>query len=92
MSYKKGDIVVVKFPFVLKDGSEIQKGHCSKQTKQIYPVKFTIVTAKRISLGPNRPERPDKPDRQNELNRLNGPDQREKPNRPEKPEKPEKPD
>jgi mRNA-degrading endonuclease toxin of MazEF toxin-antitoxin module len=26
MSYKKGDIVVVKFPFVLKDGSEIQKG------------------------------------------------------------------
>jgi len=26
MSYKKGDIVVVKFPFALRDGSEIQKG------------------------------------------------------------------
>ena len=26
MNYKKGDIVVVKFPFVLRNGSEIQKG------------------------------------------------------------------
>jgi mRNA interferase MazF len=26
MSYKKGDIVVVKFPFILKGGSEKQKG------------------------------------------------------------------
>jgi mRNA-degrading endonuclease toxin of MazEF toxin-antitoxin module len=26
MSYKKGDIVVVKFPFALRDGNEIQKG------------------------------------------------------------------
>jgi len=26
MSYKKGDIVVVRFPFALKNGSEIQKG------------------------------------------------------------------
>jgi mRNA-degrading endonuclease toxin of MazEF toxin-antitoxin module len=26
MSYKKGDIVVVKFPFILKEGSEKQKG------------------------------------------------------------------
>jgi mRNA-degrading endonuclease toxin of MazEF toxin-antitoxin module len=29
MSYKKGDIVVVRFPFVLKNGSEIQKGRPS---------------------------------------------------------------
>ena len=26
MSYKKGDIVVVKFPFLLREGSEKQKG------------------------------------------------------------------
>ena len=26
MSCKKGDIVVVKFPFILKEGSEKQKG------------------------------------------------------------------
>ena len=26
MSYKNGDIVVVRFPFALKNGSEIQKG------------------------------------------------------------------
>ena len=26
MSYKKGDIVVVKFPFVLQNGNEVQKG------------------------------------------------------------------
>ena len=26
MSYKKRDIVVVKFPFILKEGSEKQKG------------------------------------------------------------------
>jgi len=26
MSYKKGDIVVVRFPFALRNGSEIQKG------------------------------------------------------------------
>ncbi len=26
MSYKKGDIVVVRFPFVLINGSEVQKG------------------------------------------------------------------
>ena len=26
MNYKKGDIVVVKFPFALRNGSEIQKG------------------------------------------------------------------
>ncbi|MGR3302153.1 MAG: type II toxin-antitoxin system PemK/MazF family toxin [Candidatus Scalindua sp.] len=26
MSYKKGDIVVVKFPFILKESAEIQKG------------------------------------------------------------------
>ena len=26
MSYKNGDIVVVRFPFVLKNGDEIQKG------------------------------------------------------------------
>ena len=26
MSYKKGDIVVVKFPFALRNGNEIQKG------------------------------------------------------------------
>jgi mRNA-degrading endonuclease toxin of MazEF toxin-antitoxin module len=29
MSYKKGDIVVVRFPFVLKNGNEIQKGRPS---------------------------------------------------------------
>lgn len=26
MSYKRGDIVIVKFPFILKEGSEKQKG------------------------------------------------------------------
>jgi mRNA-degrading endonuclease toxin of MazEF toxin-antitoxin module len=26
MNYKKGDIVVVKFPFVLRNGREVQKG------------------------------------------------------------------
>ena len=26
MNYKKGDIVVVKFPFILKEKGEIQKG------------------------------------------------------------------
>ena len=26
MSYKKGDVVVVKFPFILKNGREVQKG------------------------------------------------------------------
>ena len=26
MNYKKGDIVVVRFPFVLRNGSEVQKG------------------------------------------------------------------
>ncbi|MBI5182727.1 MAG: type II toxin-antitoxin system PemK/MazF family toxin [Nitrospirae bacterium] len=26
MSYKRGDIVVVKFPFIIKEGSEKQKG------------------------------------------------------------------
>jgi len=26
MNYKKGDVVVVKFPFALRNGSEIQKG------------------------------------------------------------------
>jgi mRNA-degrading endonuclease toxin of MazEF toxin-antitoxin module len=26
MSYKNGDIVVVRFPFALRSGSEIQKG------------------------------------------------------------------
>jgi len=26
MSYKKGDIVVVRFPFILKNGSEVRKG------------------------------------------------------------------
>jgi len=26
MSYKKGDIVIVRFPFVLKSGDESQKG------------------------------------------------------------------
>jgi mRNA-degrading endonuclease toxin of MazEF toxin-antitoxin module len=26
MSYKNGDIVVVRFPFALRNGSEIQKG------------------------------------------------------------------
>ena len=26
MSYKKGDIVVVKFPFILKNGGQDQKG------------------------------------------------------------------
>ncbi len=26
MNYKKGDIVIVKFPFILKEGSEKQKG------------------------------------------------------------------
>jgi mRNA-degrading endonuclease toxin of MazEF toxin-antitoxin module len=26
MSYKKGDIVIVKFPFILKEGPEKQKG------------------------------------------------------------------
>ena len=26
MSYKKGDIVVVRFPFILKNGTEVQKG------------------------------------------------------------------
>ncbi len=27
MSCKKGDIVVVRFPFILKNGREVQKGH-----------------------------------------------------------------
>ena len=26
MSYKNGDIVIVRFPFILKNGNEIQKG------------------------------------------------------------------
>ena len=26
MKYEKGDIVVVKFPFLLKEGREVQKG------------------------------------------------------------------
>jgi len=26
MNYKKGDIVVVKFPFVRRNGNEVQKG------------------------------------------------------------------
>lgn len=26
MRYKKGDIVVVRFPFILRNGSEVQKG------------------------------------------------------------------
>ena len=26
MKYEKGDIVIVKFPFVLKEGREVQKG------------------------------------------------------------------
>ena len=26
MSYKKGDIVIVKFPFILKEGTDIYKG------------------------------------------------------------------
>jgi len=26
MKYRKGEVVVVKFPFVLKEGREIQKG------------------------------------------------------------------
>jgi mRNA-degrading endonuclease toxin of MazEF toxin-antitoxin module len=26
MNYRKGDIVVVRFPFVLRNGSEVQKG------------------------------------------------------------------
>jgi mRNA-degrading endonuclease toxin of MazEF toxin-antitoxin module len=29
MSYKMGDIVVVRFPFILRNGSEVQKGRPS---------------------------------------------------------------
>jgi hypothetical protein len=29
MSYKRGDIVVTKFPFIMKEGSERQKGRPS---------------------------------------------------------------